>query len=1101
MKTADMGKAAATVKKGFYPQVPGMMPMGGMGMGGMGMGMGIPGMGGMGGGFPGFGAPMRPPMGGPGMGGSFGPMGGGGFAGVATDEATLKYEYETQINSLMQQAAAYGWAPAQVDQHKNALNTFYNRRLQNLRAISHNHGKPGNTGGPQFNVQGGQGQAPQFGGGQFGGGYGPVPHFGGGWGHPSMSPFGGGFSGPSGPSASGGKYDSQLRELAEQIEREQSRQHAIKKQTTPGITDEQLAAMYEDVKRRMSEVSGADTKFETFDHPTEARTEQVRYDPGAMLGWSSQSRNSDEWKETQRKIQDYRNALAARKKQRLTEQQAGQPAVNSLSSLQARHAAMQAEAEAQRKEEITTAKAERERQQRYQDWMLQQSMNQGRQPQQQWSPAGSSNAYQQPGYQMPPNIQGPPPAPPAPPAPPQQQPRAAAPPQQSPAAPPANAQAMNLPKPPPPNPGAGAAPPPPPGSGLKLAADTEKAAIVGTLGSVAARLLKDPATHLTWAGAGAGLGALDNPEDRFGGARQGAGTALAGSLGGTLGNMAAGAITKHPYARGIGQVAGMLGGSIVGSKLMSSGGAPKTAGISSALLAAPAVGAAIGAGVGGTTAPQDYAPEGAARGAHTGLSAGLGAAAGGALGHLGGSAADKVNRMGGGRRGMLINKGTMTGLGGLLGALAGTLYSHKRLDHKPWERGERPVLEKLDESMQIRRPAPGFFGGYTGPSSFFGKTGSDKQAGLMAGAERIGMIGSDPLTGALMDDSSAVNGALKGTGRMLGGFAGGAAGLATGAAAKKPGLAALLGLLGQMGGQNAVRQVQTPYKQKQASSGDDDDEKSRRADATLSGASRGGMIGSTAGTGLGALAALAANALVNRRAGLPALAAGRRHAFTGASLGAAAGLVGGATVGGVNGYSKAANDLQTRLDAGEQSFFPSFLPTSRTPIENLMYRPSVAAAGSGVLGGAAGGLIGHAAEQIHEPIRGASGGGAALGVGVGGLLGALAGYLGRRSTNADIRQIATDSGKANPTKLDYEANPVIQGRLNRNALTEAMLAKQSADMLNKVPNGMVDPSKRKKKVRDGDQSLDGLDALMADLSRKPVVGKRRRSFPGAPVGA
>ncbi len=722
--------AARLTKRANYPMMPGMMPgygmmgqhfrpggpmagfgmpMGGMGMGGYGGGLGLaPGMAyGHGGMFPGYGPPARNPMAGPGYGGSLGSLGGYGMHGVAHDEDSLQQEYESQKNHILQLSGAAGWSTPQIDQEINKLNTFYGRRLSSMREIARRYGTGSNRGGmsqpPAF--QGGGG-----GGSPFGGGGGMPPP------GPMMGGYGSGYSGGM-PSSAGTGMTAEERELQAEIERERERQHTFAKENNPGaqVKDADLLNAYNALKTQIGNTSNADSPHHTLTHPVTGAQEQVNFAKPYWLGLSDNRRGlfngngTDETFDKYKSLEANYNSLLAKRKE-WKESQQGQAAgyTSRLPELQAQLAKSRAAREAQQQEMQSREKADYERQRMLQDFYARRQLM----PQ---SPAGPAAT---PSYAAPPSLAGAAPAAPAPtyaapPAAPAS-PGAARPPATAapvPAAPAPTATSPGVSKPSG-NPVAQAAPPP-----MEVSASDRS-----SLAEMAARAGHEKAATRV----GRGLKKL-----------------WSGSEPSPVPNLPPGSQTQLPpgYYQG---------------KMPPSEGL----GISPALLASlPLAGAVGGAGVGAATAPSEYAPEGALRGVHTGLAAGAGIAGGGLAGHLIGKGLNALPGSSGGSRfhpGNLVGHPKfMGGLGAVLGGLAGPIWSSQRQPHKPWERGERPVMEQLDTALQTRRPAPSFEPGYMGPAAFLtSKAGGmlsgmdedekrDRRAkGLVGGATRGGAVGS-----------------------------------------------------------------------------------------------------------------------------------------------------------------------------------------------------------------------------------------------------------------------------------------------------------------------------------------------------------------------
>jgi hypothetical protein len=200
---------------------------GGMGYGGYPMGMMgmVPPIGGFG--LTGAGAYG---MGPPGYGGSLGPYGNYGMHGMATDEEGIAAEMRAQEEQANQNYILMNWSPAQHQRIINTIRTYYNQRLNKVRALNQQYKTnnpqasgvlPGPPPAPAYRPPlpypggfGGFGGQPQYGQSQ----YGMAPGVGGfgGYGDPYAGQYG---TGPSGVT-SNEPYLTQLRNREEQVRRE-----------------------------------------------------------------------------------------------------------------------------------------------------------------------------------------------------------------------------------------------------------------------------------------------------------------------------------------------------------------------------------------------------------------------------------------------------------------------------------------------------------------------------------------------------------------------------------------------------------------------------------------------------------------------------------------------------------------------------------------------------------------------------------------------------------------------------------------------------------------------------------------------------------------
>jgi hypothetical protein len=134
------------------------------------------------------------------------------------------------------------------------------------------------------------------------------------------------------------------------------------------------------------------------------------------------------------------------------------------------------------------------------------------------------------------------------------------------------------------------------------------------------------------------------------------------------------------------------------------------------------------------TAPQDYAPEAMLRGARHGAIAGAGAALGGAAGgmlgkgyaNIGGWAHPAINAIYGGAGKVM---------GGVGGGASALMAAHSKDKLAPWESGEMPLLERLDQTARRRNQSPAF---KTAAARSLQKMGLVKSAADEDGARAVG---------------------------------------------------------------------------------------------------------------------------------------------------------------------------------------------------------------------------------------------------------------------------------------------------------------------------------------------------------------------------
>jgi hypothetical protein len=128
-----------------------------------------------------------------------------------------------------------------------------------------------------------------------------------------------------------------------------------------------------------------------------------------------------------------------------------------------------------------------------------------------------------------------------------------------------------------------------------------------------------------------------------------------------------------------------------------------------------------------------------------------------------------------------------------------------------------------------------------------------------------------------------------------------------------------------------------------------------------------------------------------------------------------------------------------KVEERKRALIPALFPNySDSPAEKI-YSPLLPALGVGLGGAAAGGLLGGLISKEIGPRKSSPGLGVAAGALGGGGLFALLSYLQRKQENANIEEIMRRLPRG-ATLRDYEADPLIQKNLDRNAQMAMMAA-------------------------------------------------------------